>query len=657
MNFFSIKTSHQESIKSLLRGTSIMEFKQLSWHRTEVKLGDFVFLVISGDKSKKEINYENGLRALSEVVTLPLDDGSKHFKIKVKILELFEESISRDDFYKFPELKNAPSIGPITTNEPNQSFRKIDNQQAIAILKATKKILNKSEFPSKIEILLDSKSIIELISNDETKANTKKEIKYSTKIMDFWRDCSSSNIIYSESLVKRFISSLISKNFLLLTGLSGSGKTKLALAFGKWISSYKQSKFALLKKAIQNEIFLENYKIVSLDRDFLQIINLKGSTGKIIPIPVKGIFEWFDLLKNGEIDINGDPKEIRHEVGERSIYQKHIHGFYTEFFKVASLMMRESTELKTGNFILIPVGADWTNREPLLGYPNALNENEYIKPENGALDLLIEANDNPDLPYFLILDEMNLSHVERYFADFLSAMESGEEIFLHNYKTPKSGIPSKINIPKNLFIIGTVNIDETTHMFSPKVLDRANTIEFRITPNEMTKFFNELGEINMENLESKGAGMAKSFLDMALDTNVPTEGIDDVKEQLGKFFVELKKVGAEFGYRSATEILKLIDRLGKIDPDLEIDEKLDIAVIQKLLPKLHGSRRKLVPVLTSLANLCLKDSIKSEIENTNIENKVFEVDSEKIKYPLSFEKLSRMHRAAVENGFASFAEA
>lgn len=354
---------------------------------------------------------------------------------------------------------------------------------------------------------------------------------------------------YSKDFIFRFATSLLTKPFLILTGLSGSGKTKLAQSFVKWISS-----------------------------DFNQ-------------------------------------------------------------------------------YKIIPVGADWTNREPLLGYPNALKPNEYIIPENGALDLLIKAKDNPSLPYFLILDEMNLSHVERYFADFLSAMESGEEIFLHSGADSISGVPPKIKIPKNLFIIGTVNIDETTHMFSPKVLDRANTIEFRITLDEMSSFLDQVGEINMENLESKGAGMAKSFLEMASDKSIPSEGMESVKSELGKFFIELKKAGAEFGYRSATEILKLIDRLGKIDPDLEMDEKLDITIVQKLLPKLHGSRRKLAPVLTTLANLCLKKFITPEKENASIENKVFGVEADQIKYPVSYEKLSRMYKAAVENGFASFAEA
>ncbi|MCQ2259474.1 MAG: AAA family ATPase [Bacteroidaceae bacterium] len=105
---------------------------------------------------------------------------------------------------------------------------------------------------------------------------------------------------------------------------------------------------------------------------------------------------------------------------------------------------------------LIPVGADWTNREQLLGYPNALRPGEYVLPDNGALQLIIEASkpENQNKPYFLVLDEMNMSYVERYFADFLSAMESGEEIPLWT-GSEKSKVPATITLPKNLFIIGT----------------------------------------------------------------------------------------------------------------------------------------------------------------------------------------------------------
>jgi hypothetical protein len=276
-------------------------------------------------------------------------------------------------------------------------------------------------------------------------------------------------LVFSDQLIQRFVASLFTKPFVICSGLSGSGKTKLAQAFVQWIcESDKQ------------------YKI-------------------------------------------------------------------------------------------IPVGADWTNREPLLGYPNGLEPNSYVVPDSGALQLILEASkeESQNKPYFMILDEMNLSHVERYFADFLSIMESGDSIKLYSganrIDSDGNKIEQEIVWPKNLFIIGTVNIDETTYMFSPKVLDRANVIEFRITPNEMNKFFKERKELNMKELfldkdKSKGGAgqnMAENFFQLAeikTITKIPEiEGDDNV---LNKFFNELQIVGSEFGYRSATEIELLITKLG-----------------------------------------------------------------------------------------------
>jgi len=304
---------------------------------------------------------------------------------------------------------------------------------------------------------------------------------------------------------------------------------------------------------------------------------------------------------------------------------------------------------------LIPVGADWTNRDPLLGYPNALNPKEYVKPDSGVLDLIIHANDHQELPHFLILDEMNLSIVERYFADFLSVMESKKEIPLFPEGSVNNGVPATLRIPNNLFIIGTVNIDETTNMFSPKVLDRANTVEFRVTKKEMQSFLNNASEINMKALTGKGAASAKSFLEMADNIWSNPADIDAIKETLIQFFGELKKTGAEFGYRSALEILKLIHHLSVLDEGLTTHEKINIAIMQKLLPKLHGSRRKICPILETLGSFCLK-------ENGNIAKDVFEkadfdFEAPEVLYPLSLEKITRMYRSAVENGFASFAEA
>lgn len=374
------------------------------------------------------------------------------------------------------------------------------------------------------------------------------------EIISFQSKTKEAGLIFSDQLIHRFVASLFTKPFVICSGLSGSGKTKLAQAFAQWIAADKSQ------------------------------------------------------------------------------------------------------------YLIVPVGADWTNREPLLGYPNALNKEEYVRPENGVLDLMLRAKNNFEddkkttKPYFLILDEMNLSHVERYFADFLSTMESGEDIPLHKIDT--EDIPQTIKLPRNLFIIGTVNIDETTYMFSPKVLDRANTIEFRLTENDLIEFVASEIELNIDLLTGEGANMAESFMSMALQKT--DKNLKPYQDDLKNFFSELKKSGAEFGYRTASEIgrlMKMLELLGE-----EGDNLLDIAIMQKLLPKLHGSRNKLSKVLPVLAGFCLKntDKIKEDYMDKFVSNNlsVEQMNADtNIKYHISFEKICRMYKNAVENGFASYAEA
>jgi 5-methylcytosine-specific restriction protein B len=332
---------------------------------------------------------------------------------------------------------------------------------------------------------------------------------------------------------------------------------------------------------------------------------------------------------------------------------------------------KEEDGEKNEQYCIVPVGADWTNREPLLGYPNALNKEEYVSPENGVLDLMVRAKQNienteePTKPYFLILDEMNLSHVERYFADFLSTMESGDTIPLHKILPEPTQelitIPQTLKLPKNLFIIGTVNIDETTYMFSPKVLDRANTIEFRITEKDLADFIASDIKLDMDLLKAQGANMSDGFMAMALQET--DKNLKPSEADLKQFFSELKKSGAEFGYRTASEIGRLMYMLQVLGE--AGDNLIDIAIMQKLLPKLHGSRSKLHTALTTLAKFCVMDAVKDFDGKDEDFRKTYFIpfdklptDSlDKIKYKISFEKIARMHKNAMENGFTSYAEA
>lgn len=141
---------------------------------------------------------------------------------------------------------------------------------------------------------------------------------------------------------------------------------------------------------------------------------------------------------------------------------------------------------KESHIAFIPVRPDWMDNKGILGYYNVLDEKYHASP---FLRLLIQAQNYPQKPFFVILDEMNLAKVEHYFSDFLSILESrtpdnpkGEPLTLHAMKKVKTvdglTIPGKLNIPPNVYFTGTVNVDESTYMFSPKVLDRANVVEF-----------------------------------------------------------------------------------------------------------------------------------------------------------------------------------
>ena len=131
---------------------------------------------------------------------------------------------------------------------------------------------------------------------------------------------------------------------------------------------------------------------------------------------------------------------------------------------------------------------------------------------------MLRAARDPYHPYVLVLDEMNLAHVERYFADVLSGMES-EQDCLPNLVREADGswrVPvdarAKVPVPRNLFVVGTVNVDETTYMFSPKVLDRANTFEFRVETSDL-----DVGHEKPSRCEPGDRDLVAGFLALASD--------------------------------------------------------------------------------------------------------------------------------------------
>ena len=154
---------------------------------------------------------------------------------------------------------------------------------------------------------------------------------------------------------------------------------------------------------------------------------------------------------------------------------------------------------KPGNFELIPVRPNWHDSSELMGYVSRINDEKYITTP--FLKFIAKAWKHLDIPFFLCLDEMNLAPVEQYFAEFLSIIETRqkqEDQINTDFLLSRSAFENEkiytqilhdldlenriefidgLAIPPNLIVIGTVNMDETTHSFSRKVLDRAMTIE------------------------------------------------------------------------------------------------------------------------------------------------------------------------------------
>ena len=306
----------------------------------------------------------------------------------------------------------------------------------------------------------------------------------------------------------------------------------------------------------------------------------------------------------------------------------------------------------SSKYQIVPVGANWTDNTNIVGYYNVITEDYQSTP---AYDLIKKAQGDLENPYFLILDEMNLSHVERYFADFLSAIESGEEI-------PLYGEEEALKLPDNLFIIGTVNVDETTYMFSPKVLDRANTIEFDTL---------HAWEYMVSDPDSNDFEGDINYLQSPLvDSDISSLNIQDLKEiftnisfnddnlwltlavELTAFQEALQGSGFDFGFRVINEILRFMVVAWRYEnsPDdwQNWERYFDAQIKQKILPKLHGSEKAIGNVLTNLFNMCLID------RNDNVNPKNANINRENCRYYTSAVKLQSMSKVLSDQRYVSF---
>lgn len=307
--------------------------------------------------------------------------------------------------------------------------------------------------------------------------------------------------------------------------------------------------------------------------------------------------------------------------------------------------------VENNQFNMISVRPDWNDSTELIGYKNL--ESKFIK---GKLTQIIEeASQNLDNPYFVCLDEMNLARVEYYLSDYLSVIESRRKVD-DKIVTDKLIYDSEIDeeetlsLPENLYIVGTVNMDDTTFQFSRKVLDRANTIEF--------------SEVNLENLFGENSEEdnldenIEVYNDFLKSTYLKTIDIEDEYRdyaiEINKKIIDinniLKKSQKQFAYRVRDEILFYMIENKKANL-LDENEAFDYQIMQKVLPTISGSENSVKETLVNLFNFVCEKEI---LNDSDIEEAEQFLNSQDIKYKKSAEKIIYMLKGYNYDGYASY---
>ena len=303
---------------------------------------------------------------------------------------------------------------------------------------------------------------------------------------------------------------------------------------------------------------------------------------------------------------------------------------------------------------LVPVRPDWSDSSDLFGHNDLSGQ---FHP-GAIIDFVKQAEWDKDTPYFLCLDEMNLARVEYYLSDFLSIIETRDRkdngaietdalvdasYFQSQAAREKYG---RVYIPENLYIIGTVNMDETTFPFSKKVLDRANTIEF--------SFVNLMARVSVGG-QAVAQKLDNSFLKtdyLYLRDCTDEDLVGDICFNLEELNQILVKANLHVGYRVRDEIAFYMMNNKKAEL-LDEDAAFDHEIMQKILPRIQGSSSAIEDVLSELFIKCAGDYTGYSGEAAYQKMNAY-LDSKTCKYPNSARKISFMMRRYNEDGFTSY---
>ncbi|MBU3660398.1 MAG: hypothetical protein FGM14_11035 [Flavobacteriales bacterium] len=320
-------------------------------------------------------------------------------------------------------------------------------------------------------------------------------------------------------------------------------------------------------------------------------------------------------------------------------------------------LFAEAVGMSKEQVIQVPVRPDWTDASDLIGY-TALNGQFISKP---LTDAILKAKESPQKPFFFILDEMNLARVEHYFSDFLSIIETRSNengIIITDSIVSESQIKDATNKddfknlhwPENLYLIGTVNMDETTHPFSRKVLDRANSIEMNTVELDwLEKQAEDVAPlVDFTNEKLRGEYIGSKDLSET-DKKDADKELNEIKE-----INEILRIAdLHFAYRVRDEIIFYIT-YAKKEKLLNNKEALDFQFMQKILPRIHGSSIRTQKVLVGLINKFSGEKLSEENPDITYLQKNRKSLIDNSDYPKSLEKLIFMLERFDEDRFTSF---
>ena len=288
---------------------------------------------------------------------------------------------------------------------------------------------------------------------------------------------------------------------------------------------------------------------------------------------------------------------------------------------------------KPANFELVQVKPNWHNSLEVVGYKSNIGGAHYeFTP---FVEFVARAWKHQDIPFFLCLDEMNLAPVEQYFAEFLSAIESrsmengeyetdpiikpfkdfGDEVCnqMINHligsvnasnvvpESPEAKLVERfktkgLTLPKNLLVLGTVNMDETTFSFSRKVLDRAMSIVMNDV--EYDKFF--AGETENDMTEFDDA-TKELLIDRPIrGLEAEDNGAEQVEQYLTAINEVLNDTPFKLGYRAANEALLYVSAAHQFDSNIDVNSALDEFTLMKILSRIEGDKRSIENLLDDL---------------------------------------------------------